>query len=159
MLCALLIERLKKKKERNIRGIYSQSRQGHNLFVFSISPPFPCFGDLLVTPPCSQPLLLFLPLFTESSAHCPTPILWAKFSIPTHLCCLCYITIHCLYCPILLVGGSICPGVVLDYVPRRWVVKSSVVHVAHLLGLQVFAHSFETGGKRWHAAFLKAAIS
>jgi hypothetical protein len=43
------------------------------------------------------------------------------------------------------VGGcSIFPGAALDYVPVGWVGESPIVHVGHLLGLQVYAGSFET---------------
>jgi hypothetical protein len=42
--------------------------------------------------------------------------------------------------------GSICPWAVLVYVPRVGVVEEScVVCVAHLLGLQIYTSSFETG--------------
>jgi hypothetical protein len=41
-------------------------------------------------------------------------------------------------------GSSTCPGNVLDYASRGWVGKSHVVHVPHLLHLQVYASSFET---------------
>jgi hypothetical protein len=40
--------------------------------------------------------------------------------------------------------GSICSGVVLDYVPWGWVEESCVVCVAYLLGLKIYAGSFET---------------
>jgi hypothetical protein len=34
---------------------------------------------------CSQPLLLFPRLFSESLAVCPTPVLWGRFNVPpTH---------------------------------------------------------------------------
>jgi hypothetical protein len=33
----------------------------------------------------------------------------------------------------------------LAYVPEEWAGESHVVHVAHLLGLQVYKGSFETG--------------
>jgi hypothetical protein len=32
----------------------------------------------------------------------------------------------------------------LDYVPQVWVVELRVMHVVHLLGLQVYTDSFET---------------
>jgi hypothetical protein len=35
-------------------------------------------------------------------------------------------------------------GAALDYVPRGWVGESHVMHVAHLLDLQVYTGSFET---------------
>jgi hypothetical protein len=40
---------------------------------------------------------------------------------------------------------SICPGAVLDYIPRQWVRELHVVCVAHLLGLQVYTGRFEIG--------------
>jgi hypothetical protein len=43
------------------------------------------------------------------------------------------------------VGISICPGSVLGDIPRRWVGELCVVHGAHLLGLQIYTGSFETG--------------
>jgi hypothetical protein len=41
--------------------------------------------------------------------------------------------------------GSVCPGAALLYVPREWVGESHLVFVAHLLGLQIYKGSFETG--------------
>jgi hypothetical protein len=37
------------------------------------------------------------------------------------------------------------PGAALDYVPRRWVGESPIVHVAYLFILQVYISSFATG--------------
>jgi hypothetical protein len=41
-------------------------------------------------------------------------------------------------------GNSICPGAALEYVPRWWVGKSCVVHVALLFVLKVYASIFGT---------------
>jgi hypothetical protein len=41
-------------------------------------------------------------------------------------------------------GGSICPGAALDYVPGGRIGELHVMYVAHLLGLQIYAGSFET---------------
>jgi hypothetical protein len=72
-------------------------------------------GGCLFFHPCSQLFLLFPPLFTESWAPCPTPILQGRFSIPPHPYC------QCLCFSVLFSeGDSICPRAALDYVPRGW---------------------------------------
>jgi hypothetical protein len=40
-------------------------------------------------------------------------------------------------------SGSVCPGAALDYILGGWAGELHVVYVAHLLGLQVSAGSFE----------------
>jgi hypothetical protein len=45
-------------------------------------------------------------------------------------------------------GGSIFPEATLDYVPRGCIGESHVVQIAHLLGLQIYTGSFETGWQR-----------
>jgi hypothetical protein len=94
---------------------------------------------------CSQPLLLFLPLFTESWVPCPTFILWGRFRVPPHPQWQCYITIHCLCFSVLLGVGFNLPRGCTEL--HSWGVGRGVcvVHFAHLLGLQVYAGSLETG--------------
>jgi hypothetical protein len=41
-------------------------------------------------------------------------------------------------------GGLISPGAALGYIPSGWVEELHMVHVAHLLRLQIYAGSFET---------------
>jgi hypothetical protein len=95
-------------------------------------------GGWLVAPPHSQCLFLALPLHAESLAPCPTPILWGLFSAPPHpvsvrLQLIVYISQFCSGrfnlsggCP--RAGRGSCNGA-----------------GAHLLGLQIYADSFENG--------------
>jgi hypothetical protein len=41
-------------------------------------------------------------------------------------------------------ADSICPEAMLNYAPWGWVGELHVVHDPHLLGLQIYAGSFET---------------
>jgi hypothetical protein len=73
-------------------------------------PPAPLWEVGLLSHPCSQPLLLFSPLFSECLAPCPTPVFWGRFSVPPHPHCQCYITICCLCFSVLLGGFNLPRG-------------------------------------------------
>jgi hypothetical protein len=73
---------------------------------------------------CSQPLLLFPHLFTESSALrvqllAPSPFSGGRLSVPPPSLLL-VLEYNSLFVLFSFVGGrdSICPGAVLDYVPK-----------------------------------------
>jgi hypothetical protein len=48
---------------------------------------------------------------------CHSPILQGRSAFHPHLQCWCQITVHCLWLSVLLGGGSVCPGAVLDFFP------------------------------------------
>jgi hypothetical protein len=103
-------------------------------------------GCWLVTPPPLSVFVTFPTLGHWEFSSLPHPVLQGRFSVPPHLSTVGVRLQFTVYSFQLCWGwGSICPGIVLDYAPRGWLVELCVVHVVHLLGLQVYAGSFETG--------------
>jgi hypothetical protein len=68
------------------------------------------FALPLLSASVALPVIVHWEFCTESSALCPTPVLWGRFSIaPLHLCYWCQITAHCLCCLVLFGGGLSLP--------------------------------------------------
>jgi hypothetical protein len=62
-------------------GQFSFEYRPHSHKTSSAIHHSPHLGGLLLSHPCSQPLLLFLPSFTESLSPCPTSILCGRFRV------------------------------------------------------------------------------
>jgi hypothetical protein len=81
--CNCLISSSPSKKEQFNLGYSFQSWEASSVIHLS------WLWEVRLLPSFSQTLLLFPPLFTESSAPCPTLVLWGMFSIPPHPHCQC----------------------------------------------------------------------
>jgi hypothetical protein len=105
----------------------------------------PLWNVSLSPQPCSQTLFLTLSLLTEGLAPCPTPVLGGWFSVPASppLSAVDYNSLSVFF-NFVRVGFNLFTSYAeLCSLSCGW--GSHVVCDIHLLGLQIYASSFESG--------------